>query len=268
MVDGRDSAWGDVSDPHPKKSGKKRALTRSLMGANEGPEGHPQYANSWAPLTRKRHIPPHSAQPQRTNYWAPRTRKRHQQEHRPQRPTERSDPTQHAKGRAGDCPGPRKGTATRRNVTHGGGGGGAQNQGESGPLESAHRWEWGVFLWRLLASENGARRFGRSPRPRAPRCSEGGRGVPEDDGVGSKAQPPSVRGAHAAAPPVCPTAASGGPSRHEVRRRRDVPGKTSIGLQVLNETSSEVTVLFRFGSRGPIDAQPYHLGGVPCPPAS
>ena len=87
----------------------------------------PQYANYWAPLTRKRHIPPHSAQPQHTNDWAPRTRKRHQQEHRPQRPTERSDPTQHAKGRTGDCPGPRKEAATRRHVTQGvvwpGGGG-------------------------------------------------------------------------------------------------------------------------------------------------
>ena len=31
-------------------------------------------------------------------------------EHRPQRPTERSDPTRHAKGRTGDCPGPRKET--------------------------------------------------------------------------------------------------------------------------------------------------------------
>ena len=82
---------------------------------------HPQYANYWALLTRKRHIPPHPAQPQHTNDWAPRTRKRHQQEHRPQRPTERSDPTQHAKGRTGDCPGPRKGTTTRRNVTRGGG---------------------------------------------------------------------------------------------------------------------------------------------------
>ena len=70
---------------------------------------HPQYANYWAPLTRKRHTPPHSAQPRHTNYWAPRTRKRHQQEHRLQRPTASSDPTQHAKGRAGDCPGPRKG---------------------------------------------------------------------------------------------------------------------------------------------------------------
>ena len=80
---------------------------------------HPQYANYWAPLTRKRHIPPHSAQPQHANYWAPRTRKRHQQEHRPQRPTESSDPTQHAKGRTGDRPGPRKGATTRRNVTRG-----------------------------------------------------------------------------------------------------------------------------------------------------
>ena len=78
---------------------------------------------SWAPLTHKRHIPPHSAQPRHTNDWAPRTRKRHQREHRPQRPTERSNPTQHAKGRTGDCPGPRKETTTGRNVTRGGGGG-------------------------------------------------------------------------------------------------------------------------------------------------
>ena len=81
---------------------------------------HPQYANYWAPLTRKRHTTPHSAQSQHANYWAPRTRKRHQQEHRPQRPTDSSDPTQHAKGRTGDRPGPRKGATTRRNVTQGG----------------------------------------------------------------------------------------------------------------------------------------------------
>ena len=80
---------------------------------------HPQYANYWAPLTRKRHTMPHSAQSQHANYWAPRTRKRHQQEHWPQRPTESSDPTQHAKGRTGDRPGPRKGATTRRNVTQG-----------------------------------------------------------------------------------------------------------------------------------------------------
>ena len=90
-------------------------------GANDpGNNQHnPQYANYWAPLTRTRHIPPHSAQPRHTNDGAPRTRKRHQREHRPQRPTERSDPTQHAKGRAGDCPGPRNETTTRRNVTRG-----------------------------------------------------------------------------------------------------------------------------------------------------
>ena len=84
---------------------------------------HPQYANYWAPLTRKRHTTPHSAQPRHTNHWALRTRKRHQQEHRPQRPTESSAPTQHAKGRTGHCPGPRKGATTRRNVTQGGAGG-------------------------------------------------------------------------------------------------------------------------------------------------
>ena len=84
---------------------------------------NPQYANYWAPWHANgtaRHIQ-HS--PRHTNDWDPRTRKRQQQEHRPLRPTERSDPTQHAKGRTGDCPGPRKDTTTRRNVTHGGGGG-------------------------------------------------------------------------------------------------------------------------------------------------
>ena len=69
---------------------------------------HPQYANYWAAMTRKRHTMPHPAQPRHTNHWAPRMQKRHQQEHRPQRPTESSNPTQHAKGRTGDCPGPPK----------------------------------------------------------------------------------------------------------------------------------------------------------------
>ena len=55
------------------------------------------------------------------NHWAARTRKRHQHNHRPQRLTESSDPTQHAKGRTGDCPGPRKGATTRRTLTQGGG---------------------------------------------------------------------------------------------------------------------------------------------------
>ena len=96
------------------------AWTAKTVNRPQQQPAHPQYANYWAPLMRKRHTMPHSAQPQHTNYWAPRTRKRHQQEHRPQRPTESSNPTQHAKGRTGDCPGPRKGATTRRNVTQGG----------------------------------------------------------------------------------------------------------------------------------------------------
>ena len=81
----------------------------------------PWCANYWAPLMHKRH-PLQPAQPRYTNDGAPRTQKQHQQEHRPQQPTKRSDLTQHAKGRMGDCPGPHKETATRRNVTRGGGG--------------------------------------------------------------------------------------------------------------------------------------------------
>ena len=86
-------------------------------GCGGGRGGGGNDANYWAPLTRKRHIMPYPAQPQHTNHWAPRTRKRHRQEHRPQRPTESSNPAQHAKGRTGDCLGPREETTTRRNVT-------------------------------------------------------------------------------------------------------------------------------------------------------
>ena len=86
------------------------------------------------------------AQPQHTNHWAPRMRKRHQQEHRPRRPTERSDPTQHAKGRTGDCPGPRKGTTTRRNVTRGGGGGGFFFWPKAVPEQPSHGVLGGHFL--------------------------------------------------------------------------------------------------------------------------
>ena len=108
------------------EAGYGRPVDRGVCTANtvkrpRQQPAHPQYANYWAPLTRKRHTMPHSVQPQHTNYWAPRTRKRHQQEHRPQRPTESSNPTQHAKGRTGDRPGPRKGATTRRNVTRGAG---------------------------------------------------------------------------------------------------------------------------------------------------
>ena len=119
-------AWGPRGGVGGSKAGCGRpedggVWTAQTVKRPRQPPAHPQYANYWAPLTRKRHIMSHPAQPRHTNHWAPRTRKRHQREHRPQRPTERSDPTEHAKGRTGDCPGPREETATRRTVTQGGG---------------------------------------------------------------------------------------------------------------------------------------------------
>ena len=116
--------WASCTQNH-SEAGYGRPVDRGVWTAKTVKQprqqpAHPQYANYWAPLMRKRHTMQHSAQPQHTNYWTPRTRKRHQQEHRPQRPTESSNPTQHAKGRTGDCPGPRKGATTRRKVTQGG----------------------------------------------------------------------------------------------------------------------------------------------------
>ena len=117
--------WASCARKH-SEAGYGRPVDRGVWTAKtvkrpRQQPAQPQYANYWAPLTRKRHIMPDPAQPQHTNHWAPRTRKRHQQEHRPQRLTESSNLTQHAKGRTGDCPGPRKETTTRRNVTQWGG---------------------------------------------------------------------------------------------------------------------------------------------------
>ena len=119
----RQDTWASRTQKH-SEAGCGRPVDRGAWTAKtvkrpRQQPAQPQYANYWAPLTRKRHIMPHPAQPRHTNRWAPRARKRHQQEHRPQRPTERSDPTQHAEGSTGDCPGPRKGTTTRQNVTQG-----------------------------------------------------------------------------------------------------------------------------------------------------
>ena len=125
-------AYGGRSGQRVEEQGTRASRTRKYSEAGHGrpvdrgawtaktvkrprqQPAQPQYTNHWAPLTRKRHTMPHSAQPQHTNYWAPRTQKRHQQE---QRPTERRNPMQHAKGRTGDCSGPRKESTTRRNVT-------------------------------------------------------------------------------------------------------------------------------------------------------
>ena len=137
----KQGTWASRTHKH-SEAGYGRPVDRGVWTAKtfkrpRQQPAHPQYANYWAPLTRQRHTMPHSAQPQHTNYWAPRTRKRHQQEHRPQRPTESSDPTQHAKGRPGDRPGPRKETTTRRNVTWGGGGGGGSRL-KRGPRGRRH----------------------------------------------------------------------------------------------------------------------------------
>ena len=71
-------------------------------GAILGREGSPMRGGG------EKRPPSQSIQPQYVNYGAPPTQKRHQQEHRLHRPTECSDPMQHAKGRTGDCPGPEK----------------------------------------------------------------------------------------------------------------------------------------------------------------
>ena len=111
----RRSPFGGGGGQRVEKQGTRASRTRKR---SEAGGGQPEDGGVWKAKTVKR-PPQHPAQPRHTNHRAPRTRKRHQQEHRPQRPTESSDPTQHAKGRTGDCPGPRKETTTRRNVTRG-----------------------------------------------------------------------------------------------------------------------------------------------------
>ena len=90
-----------------------QAYNEASCGLPEGGGG------AWAAKTVQRSPQPPPPPPLwYANYWAPRTRKR--QEPQPQQLTECSNPTQHAKGRMGDCPGPRKVTAARWNVTQGG----------------------------------------------------------------------------------------------------------------------------------------------------
>ena len=110
----KQGTWASRTQKH-SEAGYRWPVDRGAWTAKTVKRPRQQPAHP--PLMRKRHTMPHSAQPQHTNHWAPRTRKRHQQEHWPQRPTESCNLTQHAKGRTGDCPGPRKETTTRRNVT-------------------------------------------------------------------------------------------------------------------------------------------------------
>ena len=71
--------WASRTQKH-SEAGYRRPVDRGAWTAKtvkrpRQQPAHPQYANYWAPLTRKRHTMPHLAQPQHTNYWAPRTRK-------------------------------------------------------------------------------------------------------------------------------------------------------------------------------------------------
>ena len=102
--------------------GPREEKTTCPQKHNEAGGGRLECGGEWAAKTEK-HPPQQPAQPQYASYWAPLTRKRHQQEHRPQQPTECSDPAQHAKGRTNECRGPCNETATRWNVTPGGWGG-------------------------------------------------------------------------------------------------------------------------------------------------
>ena len=141
--------WGSRTRKH-REAGCGRPEDGAAQTVKRPPQqpAQLQYANYWAPLTHKRHILPHPAQPQHTNHWAPRTRRRHQQEHRPQRPTESSDPTRHAKGRMGDCPGPRKETITRRNVTQGGWLSMGMPMGRC-PWLAVTVWTWMLWMTRM-----------------------------------------------------------------------------------------------------------------------
>ena len=85
MVDGRDNTWRSrAPGPYAHRNAARQVvdgLRTEVCGQQKqsndphNNQHNPQYANYWAPLMRKRHIPPHPAQPQHTNYWAPRTRK-------------------------------------------------------------------------------------------------------------------------------------------------------------------------------------------------
>ena len=71
--------WVSRTQKH-SEAGYRRPVDRGAWTAKtvkrpRQQPAHPQYANYWAPLTRKQHTMPHPAQPQHTNYWAPRTRK-------------------------------------------------------------------------------------------------------------------------------------------------------------------------------------------------
>ena len=113
----RPTEWWSVCGGRPGQCVEEHGTRASgTWKRSEAGWGRLEDGGVWAAKTVKRPPQQTSTTPRRQL-----TRKRHQQEHRPQQPTESSDPTQHAKGRAGDCSGPRKETSIRRNVKSGGG---------------------------------------------------------------------------------------------------------------------------------------------------
>ena len=63
--------WASRTQKHSeagyRRSADRGAWTTTVKRPRQQP-AHPQYANYWAPVTRKRHTMPLSAQPQHTNY--------------------------------------------------------------------------------------------------------------------------------------------------------------------------------------------------------
>ena len=100
---------------------------KTQRGGTNGPHAHGNTArsvvddlNAEGTGQQKTVKPPpqQPAQPQYANYWALLMWKKTTR-NTGRSGCQNSDPTQHAKGRTGDCPGPRKETATQRDVTQG-----------------------------------------------------------------------------------------------------------------------------------------------------
>ena len=110
---GRGARGCETSPPHgPRSSDAAAHFMRGRAGDCPGPR---QEGNAGGGP------PTHRLQPWQAQYWAPHTQKR-SDTHRPRGRPANDDPTHSAKGRTGDCPGPRRETNEGRNVTQGGGG--------------------------------------------------------------------------------------------------------------------------------------------------
>ena len=111
---------------YAREGATKRPAVSQLLGPAHTNSNNIHHAAKKATVTRRALSKTLEGDRRRTkchtgpsaNYKALLTRHRQYKGQWLQRPSERSDPTQHAKGRTGACQGPRKGATTRRNVTH------------------------------------------------------------------------------------------------------------------------------------------------------